>query len=170
MTVDTLIEVAYKKGAVDPVAYGLSETLRHWEGPKPKRIVTAQLYRLQGSLSSTERSRIARDLLCDPVIQEFTEGSPLVNAAPARKGAKKKREAAAVSLSVDVWYKSGVTDVAGSSVLKAIHDLSIRGASDVRTGMRYQFWGLKTKEAAQKVAVSYLANPLVQDILIHADY
>jgi phosphoribosylformylglycinamidine (FGAM) synthase PurS component len=164
VTADALIEVTYKKDAVDPVAHGLAQTLRHWEGPAPRRISTAQLYRLEGRLSSDDRARIARDLLCDPVIQEYR----IQNASVFSLDKDGKKSAAA--LSVDIWYKAGVTDVASMSVLKGIRDLAIDGATDVRTGMRYRFWGLKNKEAARQVAVAFLANPLVQDILIHADH
>jgi len=47
--------------------------------------------------------------------------------------------------------------------------LNIRGVQDVRTGMRYRLQGITRREAAEKIALALLMNPLVQDSNIYAD-
>ncbi len=148
-----LFEVGYKPGVTDPVGQGLKSDIDHLGLGRVKNVATAQLYRIYGQLSAEERSRIALDLLCDPILNESREG-------PTPKKDK--------SMVIDVWYKPGVTDVAGDSVQKGIRDLSINGVKNVRTGMRYHLQGVTRREIAEKIAVALLVNPLVHDSIISA--
>ena len=70
---------------------------------------------------------------------------------------------------VDVCFKTGVTDVVGETVMKGIRDLGVQGVAEVRTGLRYRFSGVKREELGRKVALTFLANPLIQDVFIHVD-
>jgi phosphoribosylformylglycinamidine (FGAM) synthase PurS component len=70
---------------------------------------------------------------------------------------------------IDVWYKPGVTDAVGESVMKGIRDLNIPGVKEVRTGMRYHLKGVTRQEIAEKIALALLVNPLVNDSVVHAD-
>lgn len=154
-----LIEVASKPNVVDPVGQGLEQTIKHLHLAKVKRVSASQLYRIEGELSAEARRRIGAELLSDPVIQEFQESEVHDRPRPAKGG----------PITIDVWYKAGVTDVVGESVAKGIRDLDIKGVNAVRAGMRYRVWGLTTKSAAEKLALALLVNPLVQDQLIHVD-
>lgn len=147
-----LIEVSPKPGRVDPSARALQEDIRHLGLLKVQCVATAQLYRLVGELTAGERLRIAQDLLCDPVLQEFHDGG---------------RDTGGHSLVIDVWFKSGVTDVVGESVLKGLHDLGVDGLTEVRTGTRYRFSGRLDAKGGQKLALGLLANPLIHDRFIH---
>jgi phosphoribosylformylglycinamidine (FGAM) synthase PurS component len=151
MAKSTLIAIAHKPGVMDPVGHGLKKDIEALGLGRVKNVLSAQLFRLEGEISAGERSRIAQDLLCDPILQECQE-----HMAPK-------------SLVVDIWYKTGVTDVAGESVLKGIRDLDIQGVEKVRTGMRYAFEGVTKREVAAKIALTLLVNPLVHDSTIHAD-
>src|SRR5256885_2134154 len=66
------------------------------------------IYRLEGNLDSATARAVARELLCDPIAEKF-----LLDPEPANPK----------TLFVDVWFKPGVTDSAGDSILKAIADL-----------------------------------------------
>ena len=98
-----LIEVSYKKGVTDPVGAALEKSVRHLALGTIKRASSAQLYRIVGDLTTEQRTRIARELLCDPVIQEFGDGG-----WNPRSGAAGRK--AAGPFVIDVWYKAGVTD------------------------------------------------------------
>jgi phosphoribosylformylglycinamidine (FGAM) synthase PurS component len=158
-----LIEVSYKPRVADPVGRGLLQDIVHSKLAKVRDVRSGQLYRVVGNLTPEERSRLARDLLCDPVVQDVRDGDWR---APRRRTGPADAKAPMV---VDVWYKEGVTDVVGESVLQAVRDLDLGGVSEVRTGARYRFFGIKTKAAAEKLALALLANPLVHDYVIHAD-
>jgi len=152
-----VIEVGSKAGAADPSARGLLSDIRHLGVRGVKAVESSQLYRLSGDIAAGDRARIANDLLCDPIIQDWAEESrnPL---------AEKSRP-----VRLDVWFKQGVTDVVGDSVRKGILDLGISGVDAVRTGTRYRFWGLPNREAAERIADAYLANSLVQEHFSHVD-
>ncbi len=147
-----LFEIGYKSGIADPVGQGLKSDIEHLRLAVVKKVASAQLYKVSGTLSTDSKQRIARDLLCDPILNESRE-----------KQSKTK------FMVIDVWYKAGVTDVVGDSVKKGIEDLDIHGVQDVRTGMRYHLEGVTKKEVAEKIALALLVNPLVHDLTIHAD-
>jgi len=154
-----VVEVGYKPGMADSAGRSLREGIRHLGQRGIKKVTTSQLYRLVGGLSAQDRERIAKDLLCDPIVQEVRD-------AMGAPDPKARRAPCAV---VDVWYKSGVTDVVGESVLKGIRDLQVTGVQEVRTGLRYRLWGLVRAEPARRIASALLANPLVHDSFIHVD-
>jgi phosphoribosylformylglycinamidine (FGAM) synthase PurS component len=155
-----IIEVVHKPGVVDPLGNGLSKNVHHViKGVK--KIETAPLYRLMGNLSQAELSRIGSDLLADPVIQTCRDA-----AVPCAHEPGKSNKPA---VSVDVWYKHGVTDAVGESVLKGIRDLNINSVREVRTGMRYRFYGIKDSSEAGKITLAFLANPLIHEWTIHSN-
>jgi phosphoribosylformylglycinamidine (FGAM) synthase PurS component len=149
-----LFEIGYKAGVTDPVGQGLKHDIANLGLAKVKKVASAQLYKVSGTLSADDRSRIASDLLCDPILNENRE---------ERATDRDK------SMVVDVWYKAGVTDVVGESVRKGIEDMDIHGVKEVRTGMRYHLQGVRKRDTAEKIALSLLVNPLVHDLTIHAD-
>jgi phosphoribosylformylglycinamidine (FGAM) synthase PurS component len=155
-----LIEIAYKPRVTDPVGKNLAKDIVELRLGKIKDVRTGQLYRLVGELQPEQWETIARNLLCDPVVQDYSKGHVAITA--------RSKHSAPAPVVVDVWYKAGVTDVVGESVLKGIKDLAVASVSEVRTGTRYRFTGISTKEAAQKLALALLANPLVHDYVIHA--
>lgn len=153
MSASSWVEVRYKAGVVDPAALGLLSQCRHAGFKAVKAAQTAQLYRLTGDLSPEDRRRIMVDLLADPLIQEPADAS----VRPPK------------ATTVDICYKAGVTDVAAESVLKGIRDLGVRSVTDVRTGTRVRFPGLRNQDLARRVAKSFLANPLIQDVFVYVD-
>lgn len=175
---ETVIEVASKPGTADPAGHGLLADIRHLGVKGVKSVSTAQLYQLIGPLTIEDQTRIAQDLLCDPIIQQWRvashglrppspvgRGTAVVHPSPGGRGDGGE----ARLLVIDVWLKPGVTDVVGDSVIKGIRDLGITRVTAVRTGVRYRLLGLTRQETADRITLSCLANPLVQEYSIHAD-
>src|SRR3954468_17817717 len=105
-----LIEVMPKRGVKDTLAEEITGDLKHLGIHAHCKVATSKLYRLIGQLSAEERSRVGRDLLSDPIIEEAHDGGwkpkePLTAAARKLPQAK--------SVVVDVGYKQGVTDAVG---------------------------------------------------------
>jgi phosphoribosylformylglycinamidine (FGAM) synthase PurS component len=164
-----LIEVMHKPGVTDPVGKGLAHDINHLELAKVKSVASAQLYQIHGALATEDRTRIARDLLSDPILHEYRVAlfaSP--QPSPSGRGRRSPGEAKDAVV-IDVWYKQGVTDAVGESVMKGIRDLNIPGVKEVRTGMRYHLKGVTRLEVAEKIAAALLVNPLVTESTIHAD-
>ena len=114
------------------------------------------LYRLEGRPDSGQIERIAREILCDPVVEESA-----VDDRPEK-----------TCFFVDVWPKPGVSDPVGETVLKAIGDLGIKTVAKVTSGTRYAFSGNKaalngkTGVFAFEFASRELLNPLIQECKI----
>ena len=160
-----LIEVAHKPGVKDPLAQEITSDLRHFAGKSAScNVETSRLYRLIGQLTPAERARVGQDLLADPVVEEAHEGGWKPKDLPAGKKVERPK-----SITIDVWYKQGVTDAIGESVLKGLHDMELDEITDVRTGMRYRFFGLKDAKVAEKLAMALLINPLIHERFIHVD-
>src|SRR5258708_31219780 len=165
-----LIEVTHKSGGKDPLAAEITEDLKHLGVRTSCKVATSKLYRMIGQLSSEERARVGKELLSDPIVEEAHDGGwkpkdPLSGVATATG----RKLSGTQSVVVDVWYKQGVTDAVGESVLKGLHDMNLEEIQDVRTGMRYRFIGLKDRKVADKFALAVLMNPLIHERIIHAD-
>ncbi len=158
-----LFEIGYKAGVTDPVGRGLKHDISHLGLAKVKNVASAQLYKVFGKLSQDQRVKISHDLLCDPILNECR--TPLPHPLPGERAQGEGKH----FMVIDVWYKAGVTDVVGDSVRKGIQDLGIQDVRDVRTGMRYHLQGVSRRDAAEKIALALLVNPLVHDLTIHAD-
>ena len=159
-----LIEVMLKSGVKDPLATEITEEVKHFGARANCKVATSKLYRLIGQLSTEERARVGGELLADPVVEEVHDGGWKPADSDAGKKAPRPK-----SIVIDVWFKQGVTDAVGESVLKGLHDMNLEEIQDVRTGMRYRFFGLKDVKVAEKLALALLINPLIHDRTIHAD-
>jgi phosphoribosylformylglycinamidine (FGAM) synthase PurS component len=116
----------------------------------------SSIYRIEGVFTNDEARTIAKEILCDPVVEKF-----IVNASPGPK-----------VYFAQVWYKPGVTDTVGDSVLKAIKDLKIDSVERAFSGTQYVFSEASKNDANNKksiesriieFATQQLLNPLVQE-------
>ncbi len=119
------------------------------------------IYRLEGELSCEEIERISKEILCDSVTDSYSIDSPL----PDNK-----------TFFVDIWYKKGVTDSVGISLLKAVKDIGIQHLSGASHGERILFHraGENNGEALEKKVIRFvsenLLNPLVQECKITGQF
>lgn len=103
----------------------------------------SSLYKLEGPIVPSQIDKIVRELLCDPVVESFK-----LNDAPSDPGEQ----------FVDVWYKPGVMDPVGASVLKAARDLGITSLARAFSGARFVFDGDISNFVSNE-----LLNPLIQE-------
>ncbi len=113
----------------------------------------AAVYRLEGDLTISDAEKVARELLCDSIVEKFA-----VNNLPADKK----------TCFADVWYKPGVTDAVGDSVLKAIGGMKAGNIRKAFCGTRYEFTvdNEKSQLDVQNFVNKELLNPLVQECKI----
>ncbi len=115
-----------------------------------------RIYQLTGNWLDQDPQRIAKELLCDAVVENFA-----IDARPELKG----------RLFADIWYKPGVTDPVGDSVVKAIASLSISGVRSAQAGKRVEVRAASSVKSVPSGLVRKLAglldremlNPLVQE-------
>ncbi|OGR83272.1 MAG: hypothetical protein A2902_03660 [Elusimicrobia bacterium RIFCSPLOWO2_01_FULL_64_13] len=150
-----LIEVSTRTRARKAAAAKrVNALLASWDLGRVSCLNVSKLYRIHGGLSPGRVETVARDLLSDPIVEDYS-----IDRAPLKKG----------TVFADVWYKAGVTDAVGESVLGAIGCLGISGAESASSGVRYEFSSGPASDASEKLpgfAKRELLNPLVQECRI----
>ena len=149
------VEVRPRPDQVDPLGDQVLAEARAALGDVAQ-VHTARIYLIEASLEAGDVSRIAEELLADPVSQ-----SAFVGAAEAASGA-------AV---VEVHYQPGVMDPVAQSTRSAIQEMlgPQVGEISVRTGFRYDVvageGGAVIDESdLRRFAERALANPVIQEI------
>lgn len=104
------------------------------------------VYYLHGSLTRAQITKIAREVLCDNVVEKYDLGEPD---------------------GFEILYNPGVTDPKEASVKKAIQDIGLR-IEAAQTGIQYIMCGDFNTDEMLKCASIFLYNPLVQHVR-HAD-
>ncbi|UCG92209.1 MAG: phosphoribosylformylglycinamidine synthase subunit PurL [candidate division WOR-3 bacterium] len=100
------------------------------------------VYYISADVSQEQIAFIAEELLCDPVVEEYTLGE---------------------AEGFEILYNPGVTDPMEDSIKKAIADLGIT-IDTVKTATNYIFKGTFDEEHLKERASLFLYNPLIQHI------
>ncbi|MDD4899452.1 MAG: phosphoribosylformylglycinamidine synthase subunit PurL [Candidatus Omnitrophica bacterium] len=148
------IEVSDKAGVFDAVGCGVKKDILDLGLNTIRQVRFAQVYSIEGNLTSEEAKKIAEELLTDKVSQVFS-----INA----QGAKRKAHNDSV---IEIAYNPGVMDPAEDSVLKGIRDLGIEGASSVKTAKKYYLKGNLSSQQLKTIAEKLLYNKLIQHIAV----
>jgi phosphoribosylformylglycinamidine synthase II len=119
-------------------------------------VQSIRLFLLRGNLDSESLHRIARELLVDPVSEEYCLGRL---AAPA---------GIAPATLIEVHLKPGVTDPVAASTLTAIEDMGLHLES-VRTARKYVILGYLNDQQKQMIARKVLANDCIEEVLFGTD-
>ena len=149
------IEVWYQKGIFDPGSQGICNNIRDL-GIKGITVVkTGSIFLIKGKVSPAGKKKVAQELLADPVTQEFCSG---------------KRALSKGAVSVEIWFKEGVTDTVGETARQGIADLGITGKFLVSTAKRYLFYGKNlSKKKAEAITSRLLANEVIQTYKIQGN-
>ena len=144
------IEVSVKEGFIDPRAGGLQKDILDLGIKSVRRVRVSNNYLLEGKLDETALLPICRELLADPIVEEFP-----YRESPVPEGA----------CLVEVAYNTGVMDPVEESVKKGIRDLGIAPVTAVRTAKKYLLWGDLSDVILQSVCDKLLVNSVVQHIV-----
>ncbi|MFA7074639.1 MAG: phosphoribosylformylglycinamidine synthase subunit PurS [Endomicrobiaceae bacterium] len=149
------IEIKTKKGFSDP--HGI-HTVSEIEGIGIKGVKSVDyiaVYRISGGITVKQAEEIAFELLSDKITEDF-----------CIKQYKTLEQKKIENNSIEVWFKTGVTDTVSESVSKAIKDLGINEEVAVKTGKKYRLKGELNTSKLKKIATRLLANTLIQEYLI----
>ena len=119
-------------------------------GSPPLTVHSAQIYRISGSLGSSQLDQLVKQLLVDPVVQEAYSAARAPDAHI-----------------VDVFFHPGVTDTLAESVLLGAQLLGISGVERVATGHRYLLDRRLSESEVRTIAQALLYNPVIQDYELH---
>ena len=95
------IEVSVKEGFADPRSEGLLKDILDLGIRSVERVKVSSVYLLEGTLNDKELLAVCRELVTDPIVEEFATGD-----SPAPEGA----------YLVEVAYNPGVMDPVEESV------------------------------------------------------
>ncbi len=115
------------------------------------RIECQDLYFIEGQLSQEDLQQLALKLLTDPVTQTATWGE--LPASPV--------ELEPDTAMVEVSLRPGVTDPVAYEIVRAAHELGLKGVHRAATGLRFLLNRLPD-ERADSLAKQLLANAVIQ--------
>jgi phosphoribosylformylglycinamidine synthase subunit PurSL len=148
------IEVSVKQGFADPRSEGLQKDILDLGIKSVSKARISSVYLLEGKLNDNELSLICRELVTDPIVEEYT-----TQESPAPTGARL----------VEVAYNPGVMDPVEDSVKKGIKDLGINTVTAVRTAKKYLLWGEISDDTLKSICEKLLVNSIVQHIVAHKE-
>ena len=147
------VEVSVKSGFPDPRGEALRADIRDLGIATLNRVRVSNIYMLEGGLSQEEVKIICRELLADPVIEEYSIG-----AAPLAIEDENTH-------AIEVAYNPGVMDPVEESVKKGIVDLGITTVRSVKTAKRYYLSGKLSASDIELISNKLLVNSVIQHVV-----
>ena len=117
---------------------------------KETEVIAKKIYFIEADLNEDSLQEIARKLLVDPILEEYSITTGFFPKRPSDE-------------EIIITYNPGVCDTVALSLIKAIGELSYK-VENVRTARYYRFSNL-TLEEISFVAQKLLYNPLIEHIL-----
>lgn len=147
------VEIKDKDGIFDSIGSGVRRDILDLGIPAVHDVRVVQVFILEGALGAAEVEIIARQLLVDPVVQDFRFSDK-----PFQDAFIKDKDAHVV----EVAYNPGVMDPVEASTLKGIRDLGIRTVRSVRTARQYVIEGDVSEKDLELIKDKTLLNKLIQ--------
>ena len=146
------IAVSVKAGLPDPRGAALEKDARDMgiRGLKSARV--SDIYIISGDITREGVDKICRELLADPLVQDYSIGVLI------------ERAHSSVHI-IEIAYNPGVLDPVEDSIKKGIRDLGIQGVESVKTARRYHLGGQLSEGNLKAIADKLLVNPVIQHIV-----
>ena len=116
-------------------------------------VQSARVFLIDAEFDATFAERVARELLADPVCEQYYIGRSGPPAGLAR------------ATLVEVHLKSGVTDPVAESVMAAIGDMGVT-PHGVRTARKFVLLGEISPAQIDLIARRILANDVIEDVIV----
>jgi len=145
-------EVFNRPGFSDVHGNSVLEDIKELGINSVEAVQSAKVFLIQADFDEAFAERLARELLADPVCEEYYIGR---SSAPA---------GLAKATLIEVHLKSGVTDPVADSVMAAIADMGVK-ANDVRTAWKYVLLGDITSRETESITKKVLANDCIETVL-----
>jgi len=146
-------EVFNKPGFADVHGSSVLEDIKELGIGSVEAVQSAKAFLIEADFDETFAKRMAKELLADPVCEEYYIG----RSGPPAGLAK--------ATLIEVHLKSGVTDPVAESVMAALADMSVK-ANNVRTARKYILLGDIKSNKVETIAKKILANDCIEVVLI----
>lgn len=151
------IEVFFKREFNDTEALSSLALLRSAGASSVKNVRVSRVYEIRGTFTISQINRLSRDLLADPVTQEFKilpPTLPLSNGGPLWRA--------------DIRLKSAVSDPAADTIREAIVDMGFPTPDFVRVSSIFKIESKCGKPQIEAVLARSLANPVIHSFSVAA--
>ena len=150
------IEVCNKAGFPDVQGAGVLTDIKEFGINAAEAVQFARVYLIEADFEKDFADRLAKELLADPVCEEYYIGR---SGAPA---------GLAKATMMEVHLKSGVTDPVAQSVTSAMNDMGAKPTS-VRTARKYVLLGELNSKQIDTIARKILANDCIEVCVVGND-
>ena len=147
------IEISLKKHVPDARGLGLVEDIADLGIKSVSAALVRDVYYLDAKLTPRQLDLIGRELLADPVTQEY--GIDSISDEAKKVGVHV----------IEVAYKAGVVDPVEETVLIGLHDLNIKGVKAVKTAKLYILEGKLTPKQLDNISNKLLVNPIIHHVI-----
>ena len=147
------IEISLKNHVPDARGLGLVEDIADLGIKSVSAAKVTDIYYLDAKLTPKQLDLICRELLADPVTQNYSFDSLQT---------KTKKANAHI---IEVAYKAGVVDPVEETVMIGLRDLGIKGVKAVKTAKLYDLEGKLTSKQLQNIAGKLLVNPIIHNVI-----
>ncbi len=165
------IEVRQKPGFFDAQGAAIKKDIADSGLGRVDDVRAEQLYFIDGDFTKTDIEKIAKEVLFDPITEEFVS-RPVRNLAerdaisngvnPVRDSVPRYGISNGVK-AVEIFYNPGVMDPWEESVKKAILDLGFNSVNAIKTAKRYLIKGEISDEKLKLAAEKLLYNRVIQN-------
>jgi len=146
-------EVFSRSGFSDVHGQSVLEDIKELGVTVVQAVQSAKVFLIEADFDDDFARRVARELLADPVCEEYYMGRSGPPAGLAR------------ATLIEVHLKSGVTDPVAQSVMAAIADMGVE-AGHVRTARKYVLLGEISQHQIETIAKKILSNDCIEDCFI----
>ncbi len=146
-------EVFSREGFPDVHAQSVLEDITELGLSMVQAVQSAKVFLIEADFDKDFAERVAKELLTDPVCEEYYIGR---SGAPA---------GLAKATLIEVHLKSGVTDPVAESVMAAVADMGVK-ADHVRTARKYVLLGEISQSQIDIIAKRILANDCIEDCVV----
>jgi phosphoribosylformylglycinamidine synthase len=147
------IEISLKSHLPDTRGLGLVKDIADLGIKSVIDAKTTDIYYLDAKLTKSQLELICRELLADPVTQEYCFDSP-----------RNEKKGAGVHV-IEVAYKAGVVDPVEETVMIGLRDLDIKAVKAVKTAKQYIIEGKLTAKELATISSKLLVNPIIQHVI-----
>ncbi|HOK80514.1 MAG TPA: phosphoribosylformylglycinamidine synthase subunit PurS [bacterium] len=149
-----IVEIGLKKGLFDAFGNEVKHSIEELGINGIDSVDVYDVYMVYGDVNFSLVRRIAKELLLDPVAQTM-------------KVYRADKNQKSSNISVEVWYKKGVTDPVAMTAIKGIRDLGIKNDIKINCGKKYEFHtSMIDRTLIELICTKVLANTLIQDYII----
>ena len=149
-------EIFSRSGFSDVHGNRVLEDIREVGVMSVEAVQSAKVFLIEADIDDVFAERLAKELLSDPVCEEYYIGR---SSAPA---------GLAKATLIEIHLKSGVTDPVAESVMAAMTDMGVR-AETVRTARKYLLLGDINQSETDTIAKKILANDCIETVIIGSE-